>query len=291
LKKAVLGILKANGYKINRENRKLYRSMYSELFNYNSIINKRFYNIGAGGFSHEFWTNIDYDSSWYSKNSKHTKMGISHDLMSLKELPIKDSVAEVLYTSHTIEHITNKACIKLFSECYRILKQGGFLRITAPNIDLSYRAFADNDINYYYWASNYRNKRRYKQTNSQKHTKDFSIEQLFLSHFATNISEYGMNREGYHMSDDEFRNTFIELEYEAALDHITSKCSLEKQKALPGEHINWWNNDKLIAFLKNAGFTNVYLSGYGQSYCPILRDTSQFDSTHPKLSLYVEAIK
>jgi len=40
-----------------------------------------------------------------------------------------------------------------------------------------------------------------------------------------------------------------------------------------------------------AGFENIYVSGYGQSFLPPMRNTSLIDSTHPKILLYMEAIK
>jgi hypothetical protein len=47
----------------------------------------------------------------------------------------------------------------------------------------------------------------------------------------------------------------------------------------------------LHARLEQAGFTDIIRSGYGQSRCPVLRNTRFFDSTHPKHSIYVEARK
>jgi len=43
--------------------------------------------------------------------------------------------------------------------------------------------------------------------------------------------------------------------------------------------------------LRKAGFSKIFLSGYGQSFSPVLRNTDLFDNTHPEISLYVEAIK
>lgn len=81
------------------------------------------------------------------------------------------------------------------------------------------------------------------------------------------------------------------MDYEEALNYCCSKCSIEIQKKYPGNHINWWNKKKIFFILEKAGFKKICLSGYGQSFCPILRDISFFDNTHPKISLYVEAIK
>ncbi len=79
--------------------------------------------------------------------------------------------------------------------------------------------------------------------------------------------------------------------YEQALNYCTSKCPIDIQKKYPGHHCNWWNKDKMFRMLKKAGFKNIFLSGYGQSFSPVLRNTQLFDKTHPKISLYVEAIK
>ena len=39
---------------------------------------------------------------------------------SLKPLPYRDRDSEVVYTSHTIEHITEEAVRVLFAEAYRV---------------------------------------------------------------------------------------------------------------------------------------------------------------------------
>ena len=40
-------------------------SLYESLFTKEVLESKPFYNVGAGGFYHPFWTNIDYVSDWY----------------------------------------------------------------------------------------------------------------------------------------------------------------------------------------------------------------------------------
>jgi predicted SAM-dependent methyltransferase len=118
--------------------------MYPE----DSLRNRRFFNIGAGGFSHEFWTNVDHGSDWYENKLKNN-IHIDWNLLDLTPLPVENDVAEAVYTSHTIEHITDEAAANMFNEAYRILKPGGFLRVTTPDIDLDYRAYRDNDYNFF----------------------------------------------------------------------------------------------------------------------------------------------
>ena len=43
--------------------------------------------------------------------------------------------------------------------------------------------------------------------------------------------------------------------------------------------------------LEQAGFSEIYKSGFGQSVSPVMRDTTLFDKQDPKDSLYVEAVK
>ena len=47
----------------------------------------------------------------------------------------------------------------------------------------------------------------------------------------------------------------------------------------------------MASYLKEAGFSQVILSKHGASYCYEMQDTYAFDTTHPEMSLYVEAIK
>jgi hypothetical protein len=59
----------------------------------------------------------------------------------------------------------------------------------------------------------------------------------------------------------------------------------------PGDHLSWWNAEKLIRQLQQAGFTVAEKSAYGQSRSHFMRDLRWFDTTYPQISLYVEAVK
>jgi predicted SAM-dependent methyltransferase len=290
MKKQLLKFARRLGYDVKKIP-KTDLAVYKEYYNKDSIDNKRFYNIGAGNFHHPYWTNVDYFSEWYSNNDKTSLSGIHHDLMSLKELPIDNDIAEAVYSSHTVEHITDEAAQKMFNEAYRILKKGGILRVTTPNIDLEYRACKDNDRNYFYWIDNYSKKNEIERINITKPMKEASIEQIFLYHFAGNISELHGDGSKVRISDEGLKKLFSEKSYEDALNYCSSRCDLEIQSKYPGNHINWWNPNKMTRMFQEAGFTNIFRSGYGQSFSPVMRDITLFDNTHPKISLYMEAIK
>ncbi len=251
---------------------------------------RRFYNIGAGAFKHKFWTNIDFVSDWYADQQSAGGEFINFDLFSLAPLPIASNVAEAVYTSHTVEHVSDEACANMFREAYRILKPGGYFRMTTPNIALDLAAYRRGDRDYFYWIDLYSHPdicRRIK-------TKPFntaSTQQILLFNFATHVSMLSMDTGVSKASDEEFEQVFGSMSDEAALNHFSRRCTAAAQQAVPGYHINWWTEEKAERMLREAGFTNIYRSGYGQSHCAAMRDVTLFDPQDPKISLYMEARK
>ena len=265
--------------------------LYKELFPMDSLNNRKFYNIGAGDFSHRYWTNIDFDSEWYSMNRKKTFSGIVYDLLSLTPIPIEDSTAEIVYSSHTVEHITDQAAQNMFNEAYRILKPEGHLRITTPNIDLYVRAYIQNDKHFFYWSKNYSKRKKMLRIKLTEQMNNATCGQIFLFEFASSLSKLCAVGVDNKIDDEELSILFQKMKYEEFLNYLISLCPIEIQKKYPGLHINWWNYNKMYKMLQKSGFSKIINSGYGQSFSPILRNTALFDNTHPRISLYVEAIK
>ena len=284
-------VAKKSGYEIRRP-ANAHELDYSRFYSEESIRGRRFYNIGAGGFSHPIWTNVDHMSDWYRERLKDN-VGIDWDLLSISPLPVEDAVAEAVYTSHTVEHVTDEAVANMFSEAYRILKPGGYFRVTTPNIDLDYRAYCDGDREYFYWMDNagYCHPDRYPSIQLNRPGNEASVAQRFVWHLASNASTFHADTEAEQVDDETLAKFFAEMEYEKALDAVKSRASMKTQRKYPGNHINWWNESKLRRMLEAAGFTNIYLSGFGQSHCPAMRDVRLFDNTHPPISIYVEARK
>ena len=76
-------------------------ALYYRLYEREDVVRRRFYNIGAGEFNHPAWTNIDHASEWYKAN----RIDIDVDLTLGQPLPIDDDTANIVYSSHTIEHL------------------------------------------------------------------------------------------------------------------------------------------------------------------------------------------
>ena len=227
-----------------------------------------FVNIGAGGFHHPYWTNIDHASAHYAGDQNHAFL--EYDLNLIGPLPVPTESVDLAYTSHVIEHVSNEAVERLFSEVYRALKPGGVFRITCPDADLFYLTLRFGRSDYWTW-------RREKSGNR----KDASIEELAVSEMAAErFSE---------MSPEVFRRELDSLPKEQFLDWLTAPCVFDP--ARPGRHINWWNFDKCLEGLKRAGFRTVWRSSYGASIACPMQDTQLFDATYPVMSFYVETMK
>lgn len=58
---------------------------------------------------------------------------VHHDLAY--GIPIEDKSANFVYSSHFLEHLRKDEAINLLSESYRVLKNGGTIRISVPDLE------------------------------------------------------------------------------------------------------------------------------------------------------------
>ncbi|UTC76295.1 methyltransferase domain-containing protein [Treponema sp. OMZ 792] len=270
---------------ISTEESGLYRMLYSE----ESIENRRFYNIGAGSFFHPYWTNIDYHNDFYDQN-QHI-VNIEYDLMKKEQLPLPDKCAEIIYISHVLEHITDAAAKNILSECYRILKPKGLLRIVQPDIDYYYDAYKREDCVFF---------GKYPKTIETKLWEEqwfgvpmnvlekASLEDMFLLYCFRSLSPI-VSDNHLKIVSSEFKRLMDSNDYINTLNYFSSLCSFDYNH--PEYHINWFNKNKLIDVLRSSNFEHIIPSAYGKSISPILRNTVLFDTTVPEVSLYIEAIK
>ncbi len=82
-------------------------------------------NLGCGGTYHLSWTNVDFISD--------TDHVVAHNL--LQGVPFPDSVFQVVYHSHVLEHFPKSEAKPFIAECNRVLKPGGIIRIAVPDLE------------------------------------------------------------------------------------------------------------------------------------------------------------
>lgn len=271
------------------------KDVYHKNYPQESIEQRRFYNVGAGGhddvgIEHPYWTNLDYKDVLRIKGTGKILPGvIPYDMLRKQTLPIDDNTAEIILSQYSIEHVTNDAAEFFFKESYRALKPKGVFRVVVPNIELDMRAYKNNDRSYFFWEDwSIDQPEIYGLNKPLKHA---SIEQLFISHFAASASTVHIANNPDKIGDDEFKETLDSSGEEKALDYCISRCKIEIQKEYRYNHINWWNANKLIEALNKSGFNEVYISGPCQSSAQILRNSYIFEKKPNHVALTIEAIK
>ena len=85
-------------------------------------------NIGAGKFCRKNWRIIEYtDQNMPSYKYDLSLIDFNLNLFTNPEFPIKDNSVDLIYSSHTFEHLNDKNVEHILKESFRILKNGGGL--------------------------------------------------------------------------------------------------------------------------------------------------------------------
>lgn len=232
-----------------------------------------FYNIGAGGFSHPDWVNVDLKSDHYARIQPAGF--IPYDLMDCAPLPIETGTAELIYCSHTIEHVPMLPVRNLLAEAHRVMRRGAVLRLVTPCAELIYRAYRNGDREFF------------SDLGKREGKPGLSMHEYFLDLFGSQLCATNPTP-GPKWSDGDVGQLIDSRSRDMALDAIGRACTFNH--AHPGNHVNWFSYDKLASALHQSGFRTVYRSGVGQSSAPQMRDLAKFDP-YFAISLYVEAVR
>jgi predicted SAM-dependent methyltransferase len=87
---------------------------------------RTYVNIACGDSYVDGWHNLDY--------APHSSSVSKANL--LERLPFRDNVADVVYSSHFLEHIPRVHLESFLSECMRITKPEGKLRLVLPDFEV-----------------------------------------------------------------------------------------------------------------------------------------------------------
>lgn len=253
-------------------------AIYESLFSKDALSKKSFLNIGSGNWRHPYWTNIDYASDYYHYNK--SLIDVPWDISLLRPLDIPSETIELAYCSHTAEHLSDQQNRFMFREAYRTLKPGGVFRVTCPNIELYYQAYKRRDG---YVKQHYGIAEPIKDTDT--------MARWFVNEIATQLVQDFTDHQAPMKNVAEVDGILKRMPMEEACDYFCSRIDYEVQRRYPGNHINWWTNNKMCRELLAAGFSEAIVSLAGGSVTPAMRDRNFFDTVNPTFSIFVDAIK
>tara|TARA_B100001063_G_scaffold183627_1_gene173239 strand:- start:308 stop:1234 length:927 start_codon:yes stop_codon:yes gene_type:complete len=251
----------------------LYSSFADKKLYSGYVKNSKFINFGSGAFFHNRWKNYDYPgiSSYYK--SIQGNPGKDFNPIDLCDenlkVPEEDNSVDLIYCSHTLEHIDKKSSHRFLRECYRILKKGGVLRVALPN--------TKND--FYFLRSLMKQnklgddlKKSYIQDASSHVLSDTKTKKI------ENILEV-LDKASF--KSDEFYDIFIKENPKMA--------SFENNN--PGRHINYWDLDNLIEVMPKFGFELIIPTYQGGSIARPFCNLHVFDNSESHIAFFADIIK
>jgi predicted SAM-dependent methyltransferase len=89
-------------------------------------------NLGCGYFPMKEWINVD--------QARGPEVQVVWDLR--RGLPFRDESCSAIFSEHLIEHVPREDAERLLAECYRVLANGGVLRLSTPDAGRYLRSYA-----------------------------------------------------------------------------------------------------------------------------------------------------
>ncbi|MBB2205163.1 class I SAM-dependent methyltransferase [Gluconacetobacter takamatsuzukensis] len=111
---------------------------------YTSALSTGRLHLGCGRNVMPGWTNVDYEPQ---------PDAFRWDLV--EDLPLPNACVQYIFSEHFIEHISYSEGQKLLRECKRILKPGGGLRLSTPDLAFLINQYTQGRINEWHdmgWA-------------------------------------------------------------------------------------------------------------------------------------------
>jgi predicted SAM-dependent methyltransferase len=109
----------------------------------------KYLNLGCGLRFHPDWTNINF--------TKTGKDVFVYDLN--RGIPFPDNSFDVVYHSHILEHFPKSQAMFFVTECFRVLKPQGILRIAVPDLEQIVKTYLlcleKVEFNSQEWQQNY----------------------------------------------------------------------------------------------------------------------------------------
>jgi len=228
---------------------------------------KFYLNIGGYIFLKKNWRVLEYISESYPISKYLIDYNVN--LLLNQKLPLSNEEVDLIYSSHTLEHLLESSVNFNIRENYRILKKNGVLRIVVPDIDILWEACQSKDF-------------RILNKLGDKKEKEQNISEYFLNNFSIKkVNKILLENDFNKLEKLEFLNKYQTTQIKDLNKHDYSR------------HISWFNYERMKKILINSGFKeeNIYKSSYLKSKKEEMKNPKFFDYTEPETSLFIECIK
>lgn len=203
------------------------------------------------------------------------------DFVRCDPLPFADESQLVVYSAHTIEHVSQAVLEHLVEESYRILRHGGYLRLEAPDAEQMIVAYKTCDTDFLRrlsFAS------LIKAGMSKEYAEDHVTLLGFLSSYCTNNAHVPVMA-----AKGEVDARVANLGVEEFGQWCVSLQTAEQRRT--GGHVNPIYYSKLEAVLRKAGFSDVQRMRNRHSRIPGIDIARIERADRAFYSVYVEARK
>ncbi|MCK5014995.1 MAG: methyltransferase domain-containing protein [Candidatus Omnitrophica bacterium] len=105
--------------------------------------------VGCGLVLLDGWLNILYEPRQeYGKVQKRGgKLLLNYNL--LKKWPVSDNSISFIAGSHFIEHLDLNHGIRFLKESFRVLRPGGVIRLSCPDLEIYVRNYAERNMDFF----------------------------------------------------------------------------------------------------------------------------------------------
>jgi hypothetical protein len=273
-----------------------------------SLKQKRFYNIGAGFQRSKFpiWSYVDLKGSGYDEKG----IDVFYDLESITPIPLQDNMAEVVFSSFVIEHISVAATHNLCREAYRVLKSGGVFHSKIHSYEYGYLLWKNNLISPMVpfggresqamvdaFIKRHKGKIRgffdrsrgyvLQSLKNPEAVMTFSTSDFFLLHNATTAYER-IRKDG-----GDSKNILDSLPGDDIKDFfdVLRRDYVDQHSRRPHQHnADFISQEDLLAYIRSIGFSKVYFTQPYQSVAPVLWEEA-LNPIHQGFVYAIEAVK
>ena len=106
----------------------------------------KFLYVGCGAHRMEGFTHVEINILKQFKKGKDAgKPDILADIT--RHIPLKNNTVDLIFSRATLEHLTYPELINHFLECHRLIKVGGCVRMSVPDMDIMINNYLNKEEN------------------------------------------------------------------------------------------------------------------------------------------------